>query len=170
MGTDQVWNVALIGIGNVGNALLGHKGFAQRGFRIVAAFDVDPEVVGRSIQSVPVFHSDEMETELAARGIRLAVLAVPAVAAQTAVDKLVAAGIEGILSFAPVTVKLPDNVPLIGVDLGNRTGTIGVRGCEQTPNFVRYVGAGWQRPFLPGGVMVTLGILVPSFKVRVLAG
>lgn len=117
LGTHQQWNVALIGAGNLGRALLGYKGFQQQGFRVVAAFDSDASKVGESIEGVEIFSIDDMPEVAHRLNIRLAVVAVPAIAAQTVADRLVASGIDGILNFAPVTISLPDTVSQVGVDL-----------------------------------------------------
>lgn len=117
LGTDRDWPVAMIGTGNLGRALLGYKGFSHQGFRIVAAFDVDPERVGAIIDGVPVYHLDELPGVAAQHKIKLGMIAVPAQAAQAVADRLVGAGIEGIVNFAPVTINLPDSVRQVGVDL-----------------------------------------------------
>ena len=117
LGTDQPWTVAIVGVGNLGRALLGYRGFSERGFRIVAAFDTDSGKVGSQIEGVEVFHVDRLAEVARAHRLRLGVIAVPAAAAQKAADLLVAHGIEGILNFAPVTLALPDHVRRVGVDL-----------------------------------------------------
>jgi redox-sensing transcriptional repressor len=117
LGTDRDWPVAMIGTGNLGHALLGYKGFSHQGFRIVAAFDIDPQRVGETIEGVKVFHLDHLATVAEEQKIKLGMIAVPASAAQAVADRLVAAGIEGIVNFAPVTISLPDTVRHVGVDL-----------------------------------------------------
>jgi redox-sensing transcriptional repressor len=117
LGTNQPWGLALCGVGNLGRALAGHRGFAQQGFKLLAAFDVDPAKVGSEVEGVPVFHHDQMAEVVRERNIRLAIVAVPASIAQSVADALVNAGIEGILNFAPVTLSLPKTVRVIGVDL-----------------------------------------------------
>ena len=117
LGTDQKWSVALVGTGNLGRALMGYGGFQQRGFHIVAAFDVDPAKVGSQIEGVDIHHLDRLPQLAREHRIRLGMIAVPATAAQFVVDRLVAAGIEGVLNFAPVTIGLPPSVAQIGVDL-----------------------------------------------------
>lgn len=118
LGTDQTWPVALVGVGNLGRALLGYKGFAQRGFTIVAAFDTDAHVLGGgSIDGLPVYHLDNLPEVARQNRIRLGMIAVPGPAAQGVADRLLAVGVEGILNFAPVTIKLPEGVSLVGVDL-----------------------------------------------------
>ncbi len=117
LGTDRDWPVAMVGTGNLGRALLGYKGFSHQGFRITAAFDVDPQRVGATIEGVRVFHLDQLAEVAQENKIKLGMIAVPAVAAQGVADRLVAAGIEGIVNFAPVTLTLPEHVRHIGVDL-----------------------------------------------------
>lgn len=117
LGTNQPWPLALVGLGNLGRALLGYRGFGHQGFRIAAAFDSDPQKIGTVIDGILVYSLDQLPELIAQKGIKLAVLAVPAAAAQGVADKLVAAGIEGILNFAPVTLSLPKEVEIIGVDL-----------------------------------------------------
>jgi redox-sensing transcriptional repressor len=117
LGTDRDWPVAMVGTGNLGRALLGYKGFSHQGFRIVAAFDIDPERVGATIEGVRVYHLDRLVEVAQENKIKLGMIAVPAPAAQAVADRLVAAGIEGIVNFAPVTISLPDGVRHVGVDL-----------------------------------------------------
>jgi redox-sensing transcriptional repressor len=117
LGTSQEWPVALMGMGNLGRALLGYRGFANQGFRIVAAYDSDPEKQGATIDRVPVFAPAQLPHDVALYGIRLAILAVPATSAQTVAEEVATAGITGILNFSPVTLSLPATVHIIGVDL-----------------------------------------------------
>jgi redox-sensing transcriptional repressor len=117
LGTNRPWPIALIGIGNLGRALLGYRGFGEQGFRLVAAFDIDPNIVGATIEGVPVYALDTLAEIVRDKGIRLAIIAVPAVAAQTVAEQAVQAGVEGVLNFAPVTISLPKTVSTVGVDL-----------------------------------------------------
>ena len=117
LGTDRIWPVALIGCGNLGQALMGYKGFSKQGFRIVAAFDSDPNVIGTELEGTKVHNLDELVGLSSRLDIRLAILAVPAHAANQVVEKVVEAGIQGILNFAPVTLNLPKSVSSVGVDL-----------------------------------------------------
>jgi redox-sensing transcriptional repressor len=117
LGTDREWRVALIGVGNLGRALLGYRGFSQQGFRVVAAFEADPQKVGTQIEDVDVCHLDQLGEKIAELEIELGMLAVPAGHAQEVADKLVAAGIGGIVNFAPVTLRVPKGVSIVGVDL-----------------------------------------------------
>ena len=117
MGTDSIWNVALIGIGNLGRALLRYKGFHEQGFRIVAAFDVDAQLIGGKVEGVDVFHVNDLALVVKDQCIRLVAISVPSHAAQSVVDQVVEVGVEGILNFAPVTISVPSQVRVIGVDL-----------------------------------------------------
>ena len=117
MGTDSIWNVALIGIGNLGRALLRYKGFHEQGFRIVAAFDVDTQLIGGKVEGVDVFHVNDLALVVEDQCIRLVAISVPSHAAQSVVDQVVEVGVEGILNFAPVTISVPSQVRVIGVDL-----------------------------------------------------
>lgn len=117
LGTNREWPIALVGLGNLGRALLGYRGFGEQGFRVVAAFDVDPHKVGSNIDGVPVFAIDDLNAIVKSKGIRLAIIAVPAVAAQVVAEQVVQAGVEGVLNFAPVTISLPKEIRTVGVDL-----------------------------------------------------
>lgn len=117
LGTDEGWPVAIIGMGNLGQALVGYRGFANQSFHVTVAFDVDQEKTGRKMHGIDVFHLDELDQVVGEKSIRLAILAVPALVAQEVAEVVAASGIEGILNFSPVTLSLPDSVRLVGVDL-----------------------------------------------------
>jgi redox-sensing transcriptional repressor len=117
LGTDRLWPVALIGCGNLGQALLGYQGFNRQGFQVVAAFDIDPSLIGRKIGNLNIADFRLLKETVGRDGIRLAILAVPSAAANQAVDGIVKAGINGILNFAPVTLTVPRNVSVIDVDM-----------------------------------------------------
>jgi redox-sensing transcriptional repressor len=117
LGTDRPWSVTMIGVGNMGRALLRYKGFATQGFRIVAAFDLDARLVGSRIEGIPVYAAESLAEIVRQQQIELGIITVPATQAQQVADELVAAGIAGIVNFAPVALSLPEGVPLVGVDL-----------------------------------------------------
>jgi redox-sensing transcriptional repressor len=117
LGTNHSWNVVMVGAGNLGQALLGYRGFGRQNFAIAAAFDADPAKVGQTIQGLRIQPLDELAATIREQGIRLGMIVVPADRAQEAADRLVAAGIEGIVNFAPVTLALPPHVQNVGVDL-----------------------------------------------------
>ncbi len=110
-------SVALVGIGNLGEALAGYAGFASRGFRIAALIDADHARIGQTIRGLVVRDIAEVETIVLENAITIAVLAVPATVAQDVCDQLVAAGVTSILNFAPVVLAVPEHVDLRKVDL-----------------------------------------------------
>jgi redox-sensing transcriptional repressor len=117
LGTNHPWSVAMVGVGNLGLALLGYRGFGRQNFAIAAAFDADPAKAGQVVQGILIQPLEELADTVARQGIRLGMIVVPAAAAQEAADRLVAAGVEGIVNFAPVTLVLPPHVQNVGVDL-----------------------------------------------------
>ena len=117
LGTNQAWPLAIVGLGNLGRALLGYRGFTHQGFRVAAAFDVDPGKVGQQFEGIPVYHLDQVGQIIPQLQIRLAIIAVPAPAAQKVADAVVKAGVDGVLNFAPVTITVPKHVQLEAVDL-----------------------------------------------------
>lgn len=110
-------SVALIGIGNLGQALAGYGGFASRGFQIVALLDSDASRIGTTIRGLTVEPIDDLERVVADNDISMAVITVPASAAQEICDRLVEAGVTSILNFAPVVVSVPPHVDVRKVDL-----------------------------------------------------
>jgi redox-sensing transcriptional repressor len=117
LGIDREWSVALVGVGNLARALLRYRGFPQRGFRIVAMFDNDPEKIGQRVEGIAVYPMADIPGVIAATGTELGLLTVPSESAQAVADALVAAGVRGILNFAPVVLRLPAEVSLVSVDL-----------------------------------------------------
>jgi redox-sensing transcriptional repressor len=110
-------SVALIGVGNLGQALAGYAGFATRGFRIAALLDADPNRIGARLRGLVVGDIADLDEIVAENAITIGVLAVPASAAQDVCDRLVAAGVTSILNFAPVVLSVPPHVHLRKVDL-----------------------------------------------------
>ncbi len=117
LGLNQTWEVALVGLGNLGSALLNYRGFQRRGFRVSVIFDNDPSKVGQRIGRVPVCHVERIIPVLKRRRVKMAIIAVPAGAAQAVTDKLVAAGVNAILNFAPTQLCVPKEVKVQNVDL-----------------------------------------------------
>jgi len=137
LGTKHPWPLAIVGLGNLGRALMGYRGFQQQGFAIVAAFDTDPAKIGQSVEGIEIFDLEEVQRIAKERQIRLAIIAVPAVAAQKVADALVAAGIDGLLNFAPVTLNLPRQVQTIGVDLAIELEQLAFAVANQAVNQLR---------------------------------
>lgn len=112
LGIDRQWNVALIGVGNIGSALSSYKEFQRQGFTIKLIFDNDQRKIGSNHKGLTVSDIKEMPKLLREHHIEMAVLAVPAIVAQYITDELVAAGIKAILNFAPINLHVPDDVYL----------------------------------------------------------
>jgi redox-sensing transcriptional repressor len=117
LGTDKTWNVLLVGVGNIGRALSAYRGFGAKGFRVVAVFDKDPAKVGRKLGAFTIQPLEEIAAAVQTHGAKLAVLAVPADAAQGVADQLIAAGVRGLLNFAPISLTVPGDVALNTVDV-----------------------------------------------------
>jgi redox-sensing transcriptional repressor len=107
---EEVWEIALIGAGDMGNALASYQGFNQRGFHISKIFDSDPNKIGKKIGDYKVLNIETMESEIKKSNIKMAMLAVPASVAQEVTDKLVESGIKAILNYAPVSISVPQGV------------------------------------------------------------
>ncbi|MBL9114800.1 MAG: redox-sensing transcriptional repressor Rex [Verrucomicrobiaceae bacterium] len=117
LGQNKLQPVILVGVGNLGSALLRYGGFRKEGFEIVSAFDVDPSRARLAGVQVPVRAIGEMSRFVNEAGVKMAIVAVPAAAAQTVANQLVEAGIQGILNFSPIVIEVPDNVVVNSVDL-----------------------------------------------------
>ena len=117
LGTNSLQPVILVGLGNLGLALLSYRGFEPEGFEITAAFDLDVNRKRDKKVSQPVYRMDQLPEFVRARGIKMAILTVPATAAQTVTNSLVQAGITGILNFAPIVLQVPEEVMVNNVNL-----------------------------------------------------
>ena len=117
LGIDRDWPLALVGLGNLGRALLKYRGFRNRGFHIVALFDNDPNKVGQAFDGMVVHPTESMAETIHALNISMAVLSVPVDSAQRVADQLVACGVLGIFNFAPMPLIVPPSVSVVAVDL-----------------------------------------------------
>lgn len=117
MGRDRGWNLALVGVGNIGRAILAYRRFRDDGFRVVAAFDHAPKMIGKAVSGFRVLPMEALKEEVRAKRIRIGVIAVPGDAAQVVADRLVEAGVHGILNFAPRVLSVPPRVCVSEVDL-----------------------------------------------------
>ncbi len=117
LGTNSLQPVILVGVGNLGLALLSYKGFEQEGFEIVAAFDLDASRKREKGGTTPVYSMDRLPEIVQKRGVKMAIITVPAVGAQEVANQLIEAGITGILNFAPIVLHVPDEVMVNNVNL-----------------------------------------------------
>ena len=117
LGWDSATDAALVGVGMLGRALLGYSGFEEQNLNIAAAFDANPETYGRTFHGVKVRPMDELTGLTKRLKLSLAILTVPATGAQKCADELVAAGIKGILNFAPIQLTVPEGVTVQNVDI-----------------------------------------------------
>ena len=113
---QDVWEVAVVGVGDLGRAVAHYAGFVDRGFRIVALYDNDPMKIGQRIGSFTIQDSEIMLPDIRSRGIRVAMLAVPASDAQQVSSRLVEAGVRSILCYAPTSIVVPDAVRVQYID------------------------------------------------------
>lgn len=116
LGIDKKWNCVLIGVGNLGKALLGHREFAKRGFTIVGAFDCDPFKIGEEFSGLEVVCTRRLKERVADLNVRIGIITTPPERAQRAANYLAEAGIKGILNYAPARISVPDDVSVEYVD------------------------------------------------------
>jgi len=141
LGLKQDWEVALVGVGNLGSALIAYKGFQARGFRIGLAFDSDPAKVGRQIDGVVIQDAAKMAPTLRRRKAKIAIVTVPADAGQAVADQLVDAGVTAILNFAPTQLSVPESVKVQNVDLSVLLKTLSYHTVRTTRDSCRRLDA-----------------------------
>lgn len=117
LGIDKDWDVALIGAGNLGSALLAYKGFRGQGFNIKYVFDNDRKKIGKLKQGIKVRDIQGLKKATRQIGINLAVVAVPQEAAQEVIDELALSGIKAILNFAPIRPRVSEDIKVLNIDL-----------------------------------------------------
>jgi redox-sensing transcriptional repressor len=116
LGLDQTWNVAVVGVGRLGRAIIGYPGFQPESFRIVCAFDADPRLVGQLAGGLMIHHMSHLKEVIEREKVQIAIVAVPATHAQGVVDALVEAGIKVMLNYAPTATHAPEGVHVRAVD------------------------------------------------------
>ena len=116
LGLTRAWSVGIVGMGRLGQAIAHYPNFDQYDFSLKAYFDIDPERVGGEVKGMPVHHVNDMPRVVKEKGVDIGFLTVPHGAAQDAADALVAAGVKGILNFAPSVINVPDDVHVEPVD------------------------------------------------------
>ena len=117
LGHNRLQPVILVGVGNLGAALLRYGGFRKEGFEIVAAFDMAPNQGRMGESQIALHHMDKLATFVPQHHVKMAILTVPSTAAQTVTNQLVQAGIQAILNFSPTVLEVPDHVVVNSVDL-----------------------------------------------------
>ncbi len=117
LGTNSLQPVILVGVGNLGTALLSYRGFEQEGFEIVAAFDLDAARKRNKKSELPILEMEQLAQFVQERGVKMAILTVPTTAAQEVTNELVKAGITGVLNFAPIVLQVPEEVMVNNVNL-----------------------------------------------------
>ena len=128
LGLTQDWPVAIIGMGNLGRALAAYRGFAERGFRVIALLDGDPRVVGDRVSGQRVRPMTDLPALVADDGLAIGVIATPSEGAQQACDDLVEAGVRSVLNFAPAVLAVPDGVVVRKVDLSTELQILAFHG------------------------------------------
>lgn len=116
LGLDREWTMVLIGVGQLGRAILAYGGFAPQGFRIIGAFDADTGIVGEAIDELRVQHVSELDATLRDTHVDIGIVATPAGAAQAVIDALVASGVKAILNYAPIAAHTPPHVHVKDID------------------------------------------------------
>lgn len=116
IGVHKQWRAALVGAGNIGRALVAYRSFHEQGFEIVAVFDASATVVGRTVAQLRVRPMTDLAATVAREGIDIGIVAVPAESAQDVAEDLVAAGVRGILNFAPRLLSVGKRVAMVNVD------------------------------------------------------
>ncbi len=124
LGKDKTWNVAVVGTGHLGSALLSYSGFKEHGLEIVAAFDASAKKIGKRRGDITVQPIDKLPRVAAAKKIAIGIITVSPQNAQEVADNLVSAGIECILNFAPVSLNVPERVKVKDVDLSRELETM----------------------------------------------
>jgi len=117
LGLGREWRVIIVGAGKIGAALAQYRGFRQRGFNILAAYDISPEKVGRKLEGIPVRDFDQIERDIQRERPDIVVLTVPGDEAQAVLDRVVKAGIKAILNFAPTQLQAPPDVAVKTVNM-----------------------------------------------------
>ncbi len=116
LGITREWSMVLVGVGQLGRAILGYDGFTPQGFRIVAAFDVDPDIVGDIVNGLEVKSVAQLQDEMPDFDAQIAIVAVPAAKAQDVIDALVECGVKAILNYAPIAAHAPAGVRIKDID------------------------------------------------------
>lgn len=121
---NRTWRIALVGVGNIGSALLNNPELRRQGFDIVLAFDKDPSRIGKKVGNLTVEDVSSMAERVHEEGVQLAIVATPVECAQDTADMLIENGIKGILCFAPCHLHAPDEVRIVPIDIPMALGKL----------------------------------------------
>ena len=110
LGFTNLHKAYLFGVGSLGGALLRDSGLSHFGLQIVGAFDINPNLVGTTVEGIPIYHTDEFEERRAKDGVKIGVLTVPINIAQDITDKMVAGGIQAVWNFTPFRIRVPETI------------------------------------------------------------
>jgi redox-sensing transcriptional repressor len=110
LGFTRLHRAFLFGVGNLGGALLQDSGLSQFGLQIVAAFDVNPKLVGTKLNGISIYHTDDFERMMKENDVHIGVLTVPIEIAQSITDTMVAGGIKAVWNFTPFRIRVPENI------------------------------------------------------------
>ncbi len=113
---DRTWDVVLVGVGDLGHALIHYQGFEPRGFRIAMAFDNNPAKIGQRVGPLTIRDVHHLVAEVRQAGIRIGMITTPASAAQDVAEQLVEAGVQAILNYAPINLNLPEGIEVQYID------------------------------------------------------
>ena len=116
LGLNEHWNVVVIGVGRLGNAILSYPGFTPDGFHIVAALDSNPALIGQEVEGITVRPVEDLQKVVEAQNITIAVVAVPSRFTQEVIDDLVECGVRAILNYAPTSPQVPRDVKIRNID------------------------------------------------------
>ena len=116
LGLNSFWNVAVVGVGRLGRAILSYPGFTPDGFHLVAAFDSNPDVVGETVAGLTVNSLEQLDEIVSSKKISIAIVAVPTEHTQGVVDRLVACGVRAVLNYAPISPQVREGVRVRNID------------------------------------------------------
>ena len=116
LGLNYNWNVAVVGVGRLGRAILNYPGFTPDGFHLVAAFDANPAIVGETVAELTVQPMEKLDEEVRGKEISIAIVAVPTEHTQDVVDRLIECGVRAVLNYAPITPQVKPGVMVRNID------------------------------------------------------
>jgi redox-sensing transcriptional repressor len=124
LGKDKTWNVAVVGAGHLGLALISYPGFKKHGLQVVAAFDTNEKKIGKELGGLAIQSLSDLKKTVASKKISIGIIAVPAENAQEVANELINSGVECLLNFAPTSLNVPEKVKVKDVDLSRELETL----------------------------------------------